>query len=288
MKIQSNIELAPFSTFKIGGKAKYYCKPQNIIEIQEALDFAHSKGIATFYLGGGSNILISDKGYDGLIIHLTGLNQIKIEDNFVTVEAGFFVSKLAKKIASIGLTGLEFAGGLPGTIGGAVFMNAKAYGSSFSNIIRTVTVITKEGELKTLSNKEMQFSYKDSRVMHNKEIIMSTALELKNGIKKDIIKLTKKNSNDRKQKGQFINPNAGCIFKNDYNVGIPSGKLIQNSGLLGFSIGGGEVFSRHGNFIVNSNNATADDIMNLIKTVRNKVKEETGVELELEVRLLGF
>jgi len=288
MEIQSNIKLAPFSTFKIGGAAKYYCQPNNINDIKKAFNFAKKNNLDTFYLGGGSNILISDKGYSGLIIHLTKLDNIIIDDTFITVGAGFFVSKLANKIANLGLSGIEFAGGLPGTVGGAVFMNAKAYGSSFSNVIKTVTVINRKGELKNLSNEEMNFSYKDSRIMHNNELIIATTLDLKKGNKKSIQEKTKKNSDDRIQKGQFSNPNAGCIFKNNYTVGIPSGKLIQDSGLLGFSLGGAQIFNGHGNFIMNNNNATATDILNIITEIKKQVKIKQDIDLELEVRLLGF
>lgn len=288
MKIQSKIKLASFSTFKIGGEAKFYCQPHNSAEIKEAFSFAQEKGLETFYLGGGSNILISDKGYEGLIIHLTALDNLTIKDNLVTVGAGVFVSKLANKIAELGLSGLEFAGGLPGTVGGAVFMNAKAYGSSFSEIIKTVTVINSKGAIKELSNKEMHFSYKDSRVMHNDELIISTTLELEKGLKSKIKEATTKNSADRTKKGQFSSPNAGCIFKNNYTVGIPSGKLIQDSGLLGLSLGGAQVFNNHGNFIINKNKATATDVLNLIQEVKHQVKKKQGVDLELEVRLLGF
>ena len=288
MKIKENVILAPFTTFKVGGPADFYCRPENYEEIREAILFAKDNGLKTFKLGGGSNVLISENGFRGLVIHLASFDKIKIEDCKIITGPSLAVDTLAEKAAINSLSGLEFAGGLPGSIGGAVYMNARAYGDSFENIVESLGIIKSDGNLKELSVEELNYSYKSSSLMNTDNIIIKIVLKLKPGLKKDILNKTQTNKEKRINNGQFIFPNAGCVFKNNYDIGIPSGKIIDELGLRGTSIGGAMVFEKHGNFIVNKGNATADDIRELVEFVKKTVLEKKSITLEEEIRYVGF
>jgi UDP-N-acetylmuramate dehydrogenase len=289
IRIYKNYPIAKLTTFKIGGKAQFYCMPENIDDVRAAFIFAKNNNLNTFVLGGGANLLISDNGIKGLVISTRKLDFFYRNENEVFVGAGMLIDKLNRKLIDLELSGMEFSGGLPGSIGGAVFMNARSYGMEFSNIVDSVTILDDELNEKKLCKNDIDYSYKNSLFMKKEGFfIIGTTLKLNKGNKSEIKALYKKNYNDRIQKGQFDFPSAGCIFKNDYSINIPSGKIIEEAGLKGKKIGGAEVSMKHGNFIINKKNAKAEDVLKLIEYVEQKVYEEKGIRLEREVRVVGF
>ena len=289
IKIYKSYKLASLTTLKIGGRAEYFCMPNSISQVKDAYLFAKDNNLKTYIIGNGSNILISDHGLKGLVISTKKLNKYSFNKNIIVAEAGISVNKLNKKIIKHSLTGMEFTGGLPGSIGGAVFMNARAYGREMSNIVSLVCAIKKNEELLHFTNSQINFSYKQS-IFENEQnlFILSVTLELKKSTFKKIKSLYKQNKKDRIKKGQFKFPSAGCIFKNNYDMGIPSGKIIDEVGLKGKKIGGAQISENHGNFIINTNNAKAEDIKKLIELIEEKVYKEKGIKLQREIRLLGF
>lgn len=289
LKIYKSYNLHKLSTFKIGGKAQYFCIPNSMSQFLNALKFANDNLLDIHIIGGGSNILFSDKGLKGIIISTKKLNKCQISGKNVIAEAGILFKKLNKKIIKRSLSGLEFTSGLPGTIGGAVFMNARAYGNEMSDIVKSVKVIKKNGETYNLQKNELNFSYKNSCFKKNPDLfIYSINLELKKGDIKKIKNDYKNNIYDRESKEQFNYPSAGCIFKNNHEKGIIAGKVIDELGLKGTRIGDAEVFKNHGNFIINTNKAKAEDVKKLIEQIEKKVYEEKKIKLEREIIFLGF
>lgn len=303
MTILENIPLAPFTTFKLGGPARWYCPAESPADVIAALAFAHEHSAPWFILGRGSNVLVADRGYNGMVIHLAGLEAVDWDESWGTISgpvgrqrvrcgAGLAIAALAMHAAERGLSGLEFAGGLPGSVGGAVYMNARAYGSEMADIVTDIDVVTPDGVVMTRNKEDLEYSYKHSALMSNREIVISVSLDL--GVATDpdekagILNKTAENRSKRVDMGQFTYPNAGCIFKNDYDCGIPSGRLIDECGLRGFSIGGASVFENHANFLVNTGSATAEEVRQLIRHVQRVVREKRGIQLEEEVQYLGF
>lgn len=259
MKIQKNISLAQYTTFKIGGPAKYFVVVENNDDLVKAVEFAKSKKLPFFILGGGSNILVSDKGFNGLVI-LTNNKQVKVDNNVIKADAGVKLSDLVKISIDNNLTGLEWAIGIPGTIGGAVKVNASAFGSNISELVKDI-------------------KKKDN-------IIISVELEMKKGNKKESQKIIKKYSEYRKEGQPLEYPSAGCIFRNILNQG--AGRLIDQAGLKGTKIGDAMISEKHANFIINLNNAKSKDVKDLIKLIKKTVKEKFDIELEEEIQYLGF
>jgi len=287
MQIQEYVPLAKYTTFKAGGSARYYCRPENSADVQEAVLYANEHSLEIFRMGGGSNVLVSDKGFEGLVIHMAGLKTFRFEDTRLITGPGIAVDKLANLAAGQGLAGLAFAGGLPGSIGGAVYMNARAYGASFSDVVSAVEIVDEQGKSKTLPAGELDYKYKYSKLMDSHDTIVSITLQLISGDRDNITRATKENHDKRVQMGQFYFPNAGCVFKNDYSVGIPTGKIIDELGLLSHSVGDACIFENHGNFIVNKGKATASDIRKLIDYIKKTVLEKKSIQLEEEIRYLG-
>jgi len=288
LKIIKDLSLAKYTTFKIGGRAKYSCFPSNPEEIKLAFLFAQENNLPYFIIGGGANLLISDKGYNGLIIFTHRLNKYKVKNNCIETESGITLTKLNRIALFNFLSGLEFSNGLPGSIGGAVFMNARCYGKEFSDIVESVIAIDKTGNIIQLNKKEIFYAYKKTYFMDNRDLfIYKVILKLEKSKFFKILKEANKNKKDRIKKGQFLYPSAGCIFKNDYSIGIPSGKIIEDLGLKGVKIGGAKVYEKHANFIINYKNAKANDVFELIKFIENSVYERKGYKLEKEVQLLG-
>ena len=289
IKIRKNYHLGKFTTFKIGGPAEYFCMPVNLDEIIQALNFARQKGIDRFIMGGGANLLIADSGYRGLIISVKKLDKAVFRGCNIDAEAGISIDNINKKIMKKSLTGMEFSGGLPGSLGGAIYMNAKAYGGDFAGVVEYVDAVNENLECERLTGDQLEFSYKASVFMKRKELfIYKAGLALNKGNKKEIKNKYKNNADDRKNKGQFHYPSAGCIFKNNYDIGIPTGKIIEELGLKGTRIGNAEVYEKHGNFIINKGDAKASDVLQLIEKIEKSVYEKKGIKLDREVRLLGF
>lgn len=274
------------TTFRIGGPADYYLCPHSTEELQKILQICTENKIDFFILGNGSNLLVSDKGYRGAVIQLwKNFSDIMVKGTVITVKAGALLSKVAAEALEASLTGMEFASGIPGTIGGAVMMNAGAYGGEMKDIIQEVTVLTKKGEILTLSKEEMEFGYRTSVVKEKGYVVISVALQLKKGDKEEIRKVMDDLKERRVTKQPLDMPSAGSTFKRP--EGYFAGKLIMDAGLRGFSVGGAQISEKHCGFIVNKGNATAADVLGLIEEVQKRVQEQFGVALHPEVRFLG-
>ena len=274
------------TTFRIGGPADYYLCPHSTEELQKILQICRENKLEFFILGNGSNLLVSDKGYRGVVIQLwKNFSDIETDDNTITVKAGALLSKVAAEALEESLTGMEFASGIPGTMGGAVMMNAGAYGGEMKDIIREVTVLTREGKLLTLSKEEMNFGYRTSVVKEKGYVVISAELQLRKGDREEIRKVMDELKERRVTKQPLDMPSAGSTFKRP--EGYFAGKLIMDAGLRGFSVGGAQISEKHCGFVVNKGDATAADVLGLIGEVQKRVQEKFGVALEPEVKFLG-
>ncbi len=284
--ILENVSLKQYCTYKTGGNAKYFSQPTNVEELKYALNWAKEHNESYEILGGGANVLISDDGYDGLIISTLKLdNKIIHTDNTVTVGAGVNLVALVNYCISNSLGGLELLSGIPGTVGGAIKMNAGAFGQEIKDTLQTVTVLDNNCNIHTLNNSECEFGYRKSSGLDN-TIIISATFQLQNSpqielnqSKMDILKR-------RNEKQPIDKYSCGSVFKRP--EGNYAGTLIENAGLKGYSIGGAIVSDKHANFILNNNNATSHDIHALINYVRQQVFEKSGIMLECEVKFIGF
>jgi UDP-N-acetylmuramate dehydrogenase len=292
MDVKRNILLKDYTTYKIGGPAKYFFVAENKEGLIFALEFAKKNRLPVFILAGGSNLLVSDKGFKGLVIQIRN-SKFEIR-NFseVYVGAGTALNDLANFCLKNNLTGLEWAAGVPGTAGGAVFGNAQAFGKRMSDLIKEVEVLdAKSLEIRRLSKKQCEFSLKNSLFKKNKDlIIISVVLDLANGDRKEIEEKIKELLTYRKNNHPLNFPSAGSVFVNPEAKGgvIRAGELIEKVGLKGKRIGGAEISEKHANFIINLGNAKATDVLKLIKLAKEKVKKIFGIELEQEIQQVGF
>ena len=286
VKLNENLQL--HTTYKVGGTCKYFITPKDVDELIELVKYLKENNIKYMVLGNGSNTIFSSKEYDGVIINLTNLNSMEIKDNKIYVESGYQLIKLSMDALNKGLSGLEFAAGIPGNIGGAVFMNAGAYKSDMSKLIKEVTFLDENLDIKTLSKEELNFSYRKSLFQdHPEYIILSTVLELEEGIKEEIKELMD-NRKERRISSQPLDyPSAGSVFRNP-SEDIFAGKLIEDLGLKGYQIGGAQISEKHANFIINVGGATGEDIKALIDLVKAKVKEKYNIDLHVEQRFINF
>ena len=274
------------TTFRIGGPAEALALPKTPEEVAEVVRFCHEHAQPYYVLGNGSNLLVSDEGYRGLVLQLyRNFNDIQVNGEMITVQAGAMLAAVARTAYQAGLTGLEFASGIPGTIGGAVVMNAGAYGGEMKNVLKEVTVLTKEGEVLVIPAKALELGYRTSVIPKNGWIVLGAVLQLKKGDQEQILARMEELKEQRITKQPLDLPSAGSTFKRP--EGYFAGKLIMDAGLRGFTVGGAQVSEKHCGFVVNRGNATAADVWELICEVKRRVKEMTGVELEPEVKLLG-
>lgn len=271
------------TSFKTGGKVDYFVKAYSVEEIKSILKVSKENNIPLFVLGNGTNLLVKDEGFRGIILQVK-LEDIKIDGTQVIVQSGTKNAVLSKKLTDNSLTGFEFASGIPGTIGGAIKMNAGAYGSEMKDIVSEVTYLDYDGNIHTINNLECEFSYRHSRFFNEKAIILEVKLNLQYGNKEEIENKVKELLRQRKEKQPLEYPNAGSIFKRGENY--ITAKLIEECGLKGYSTGGAQVSEKHAGFIVNKNNATSTDILNLIEYVQKVVKEKTGEDIKLEVEII--
>ena len=278
--------MARHTTFRIGGPADYFVELGSIEQIRAAIQVCREENLPWFVLGRGSNLLVSDKGYRGVILSIyKDFQKTEIQGETVTVQAGVLLTTLSGKVLDASLTGLEFASGIPGTIGGAVVMNAGAYGGEMKDIVRKVTVLDRDGELRTLTCGEMQFGYRTSLAKKKGYIVLGAELTLKQGEKEKIRGEMQALKAKRIEKQPLEFPSAGSTFKRP--EGYFAGKLIMDAGLRGAAVGGAQVSEKHCGFVVNTGNATAADVRELMRQVQGKVQEQFGVHLEPEVRFLG-
>lgn len=285
--VRENVSMADYTTFKCGGMAEVFIEPNNSSEILAIQKFAKDENIPLFILGGGANLLVSDKGIPGITLYLGKMDKINMVDNVIEVESGLCVNSVAEFAERNSLSGLEFIYGMPGSIGGAVWMNARCYNDEISNHFLWAEYITKDGEIKIKNKNPQEWDYKISPFQEKDIIITKVALELNKGNRVNIQNEMNKNINDRQEKGHFNYPCAGSVFKNNRLFGVPSGKLIEDAGLKGVKKGNAQISTFHGNIIVNLGGALSSDINYLIDLTINTVREKTGFELEPEVIKVG-
>ena len=285
--IQKNIPLKNYTTFKIGGRAKYFFQAKSKEELIKAIKFAQSAKLSFFILGGGSNVLVSDEGYDGLVINFQ-FSISNFQKDKITAGAGTKLEELVKASARTGLAGLEWAAGIPGTVGGAIHNNVAAFDNSVADVVKSVEVFdVSEPKIKNIEAKNCQFSYKQTIFKENKNlIILSCILQLKPGKVKEIEQKIKHFLDYREKNHPLKFPSAGCIFKNP--SGISAGELIEKCGLKGRKSGGAMISEKHANFIVNLDGAQAKDVLSLINLIKKEVKKKFDVELKEEIQFLGF
>jgi len=274
------------TTFKVGGPADIFVELGSAEQLREILAVAEEFEMPVYIIGNGSNLLVGDLGYRGLIIQIyKGMNRIEVNGNQIRVQAGALLSTIAKKALEHGLGGLEFASGIPGTLGGAVAMNAGAYGGEMKQVIHEATVLTRSGQLEVLTVEELELGYRKSIVIDRDYIVLEAVLELVPAEKEAIQAKMNEYAQARKNKQPLEYPSAGSTFKRP--VGYFAGKLIDDTGLRGFSHGGAQVSEKHCGFVINKDHATAKDIVALMKEVNQKVTEKFGVSLEPEVKMIG-
>lgn len=273
-------------TFRVGGPAACFLTPSTKEQIREILHICQEEKTPYFILGNGSNLLVSDQGFDGVVLQVyKNMNQMAVEGEHLRVQAGALLSATARKALEAGLTGMEFAAGIPGTMGGAAVMNAGAYGGEMKDILESVTVLTPEGEQKELKNEELQLGYRTSVVKEKGYIVLEAVLSLKKGDPEAIKSRMDELKEQRVTKQPLEYPSAGSTFKRP--EGYFAGKLIMDSGLAGYQVGGAQVSEKHCGFVINAGDATARDVRTLMDNVRDIVYKKYGVTLEPEVKFLG-
>lgn len=291
MIIREQEPLSAHTTFRIGGPAAYYLIPENRDEVSEALDFAKEKGLPFYVLGRGSNMLFDDEGYPGVIVEIgRGMEQMSVEKELdetvrVVAQAGITMSSMAMQLAEAGLTGFEFAGGIPGTLGGGITMNAGAYGGEIRDCIQDATVMTESGGILVLTRDQLELGYRTSVIQHERYLILEGSFLFKRGEKEEILARMRELNQRRRDKQPLEYPSAGSTFKRP--EGYFAGKLIEDAGLRGYRVGDAQVSEKHCGFVVNRGNATAAEVRQLIRDVQEQVQEKFQVRLEPEVRIIA-
>ena len=278
--------MSQHTTFKIGGPADYFLMPDKGTDVGRVIKICKEKEIPYFILGNGSNLLVGDGGYRGAVIQIyRNMSSVTVEGNEITAQAGALLSAVAAAAKNASLTGFEFAGGIPGTIGGAVVMNAGAYGGEMKDVLTEVTVMNAEGDIFTLPTEELELGYRTSIIKTAGYIVLEAKIRLKEG-NPEVIRETMKDLTIRRTTKQPLEyPSAGSTFKRP--EGYFAGKLIMDSGLAGYQVGGAQVSEKHCGFVINAGDATARDVRTLMDNVRDIVYKKYGVTLEPEVKFLG-
>ena len=287
-RIKQNEPMKNHTSFKIGGPAEFYIKITSVKELQKILEFAQKENIKLTILGNGSNVLVSDNGIKGIVIK-TNLKEIKIETKGqnkveITVDDATPIGLLAQKLLKEEITGFEEISGIPGTIGGAILMNAGAHGKEMKDIVTEITAIDYNGKIYKFTNEQAEFTYRHSKFSEGKYIILQAKLLLKKGKTKNIKAKMDEYAQFRKDKQPIEYPSAGSTFKR--GTDFITAKLIDEAGLKGYTIGGAKVSEKHAGFIINIGNATAQDVLDLAKYVTDKVYEKFGKKIEFEIKVL--
>ena len=288
-RIKQNEPMKNHTSFKIGGPAEFYIKIISIEELQEILKFAKKENIKITIIGNGSNVLVADKGIDGIVIR-TNLKEIKIEETKqnkieITVDDAVPIGFLAQKLLKEEITGFEEISGIPGTIGGAILMNAGAHGKEIKDIITEITAIDYDGKIHKFTKEEAEFTYRHSKFSDGQYIILQAKISLKKGNAKEIKAKMEEYAQYRKEKQPIEYPSAGSTFKR--GTDFITAKLIDEAGLKGYKIGGAKISEKHSGFIINIGNATAQDVLDLAKYVTEKVYEKFGKKIEFEIKILN-
>lgn len=285
LEILENICMSNYTSYKTGGIAKYLVYPNTIESLIELIKYIKNNNIKYFILGNGTNIIFTDDFYDGVVINLKKLNNLLVSKNIICVSSGYSLQKLVSITIEKNLSGLEFAAGIPGTVGGAIYMNAGAYGSAMADIIDEVTYLENE-EIKTKKREELEFGYRESCFKNNKNIIiLSTKIKLKPSNKNEIQDTIKEYTEKRIKTQPLEYPTAGSVFKNPDN--ISAGALIEHKlNLKGHNVNDAYISTKHANFIINKGNAKSEDIIRLIKEIQREALEKEGINLELEQEII--
>jgi UDP-N-acetylmuramate dehydrogenase len=288
--MQEQVVLAPYTTFKIGGPARYFVAVKTPEECAEAVAFAREKQLQWFVLGGGSDLLISDKGFNGVVIK-SELNEITFDESVATVTAGSGtrLSRIVTAAAQKGLSGLEFSIGVPASVGGAVWANLGARGRETKDVLVSVRVMDADGKQRTMKPEECEFAYRESIFKHHKMVILEATFQLQREEPTVIKQRVQELSQLRKDTQDVGSKCAGCVFRNPKNqTDLAAAKLIDDLGLKGLTIGGAQVSPIHANFVINTGNATAEDVIILISLIKQKVRDTNGVQLMEEIEYVGF
>lgn len=274
------------TSFRTGGEAAVFVQVENKEQLRKLLLYLQKTENEYFILGNGSNLLVSDRGYDGVVIQLgSRMSAIRTSGERLCVQAGALLSQAAKRAQEEGLTGLEFASGIPGSVGGGIVMNAGAYDGEMKKVVESVTVLNEEGELMELDRDTMEFGYRTSIIKNRPFVVVEAILKLEKGDRESIREKMEDFTMRRRQKQPLEYPSAGSTFKRP--EGYFAGKLIMDSGLRGYRVGGAQVSEKHCGFVINTGNATSEDIAELMAEIQERVKERFGVQLEPEVVRLG-
>lgn len=282
--------LAGHTTFKIGGPAAFWCAPRNAAELRRILQHCRAQGVRVYLLGNGSNTLFDDAGFDGAVVDMRGLNEMKASDADtylvrITAGAGQTLGRLCSKAQTLGLTGLEFACGIPGTVGGAVYMNAGAYGGELKDVLESVTFLDSDLQLRTLPAADLKMGYRTSLFEENPDwCILSATVVLRHGDGAAVLARMQELLGRRKDKQPLEWPSAGSTFKRPQ--GAFAGKLIEECGLRGFTVGGAQISEKHCGFVINRGGATCADVVALTEQVSRIVRDKTGFVLEREIRVV--
>lgn len=285
-KVRINEPMNRHTTFRIGGPADYFLLPSSSEEVKGILEICKEESLQYFILGNGSNLLVSDEGYRGVIIQLyRNYGGLTVEGTEIRAGAGVLLSQIAATARNESLTGFEFAGGIPGTLGGAVVMNAGAYGGELKDVLKEAVVMDREGNIFTVPVEKLAMGYRTSLVKTAGYLVLEAVISLKKGSQEEIRDTMKELADRRISKQPLEYPSAGSTFKRP--EGYFAGKLIMDAGLRGYQVGGAQVSEKHCGFVINKGNATAADVCRLMADVQAKVQEQFGVTLEPEVKFLG-
>lgn len=283
--VEIDVLMKNYTTFKLGGRADVFVSPRSYDEVRSCLICCSNNKVPYFVLGKGSNILVRDGGFRGVIISLNKLNNIYVKDNCITAQAGATLIEVALVAARNSLAKIEFASGIPGSIGGAIAMNAGAYGGEMSNLVKEIKVLDEKFEIKDLSIEQINFSYRNSIILEKSYIVLECTFQLDKGIEEEIRTKIKELSRKRVAKQPLEKASAGSTFKRP--TGMYAGKLIEESGLKGYKVGDAQISEKHSNFVVNNGHATSKEIIELIRHIQKEVYNKFNVNLETEVLIIG-